>query len=49
VLEAGLLTEAELRALEQDVNQRVDEAVAFADRSPEPPLEWLLTDVYGEG
>jgi pyruvate dehydrogenase E1 component alpha subunit len=49
VLEAGLLTEVDLRELEREVNERVDEAVAFADRSPEPPLEWLLTDVYGEG
>jgi hypothetical protein len=22
--------------------------VAFADASPEPPLEWLLTDIYKE-
>lgn len=49
VLEAGLLTDTDLRDLEKEVNDRVDEAVAFADRSPEPPLEWLLTDVYGEG
>jgi TPP-dependent pyruvate/acetoin dehydrogenase alpha subunit len=26
----------------------VDEAVAFADASPPPPAEWLLTDVYRE-
>ena len=24
----------------------VDEAVAFAEASPEPPAEWLFTDVY---
>jgi len=22
--------------------------VAFADASPEPPGEWLFTDIYGE-
>ncbi len=47
-LEAGLLTEADVRTLEKDVNDRIDEAVAFADASPEPPLEWLLTDVFKE-
>ena len=54
VVEAGLVAEADVRALEKDVNDRVDEAVAFADASPEPPLEWLLADIFkdapaGEG
>jgi TPP-dependent pyruvate/acetoin dehydrogenase alpha subunit len=48
VLEAGLLAEADVRALEKDVNDRIDDAVTFADASPEPPVEWLLTDVYKE-
>jgi hypothetical protein len=26
----------------------MDEAVAFADASPEPPLEWLFTDIFKE-
>src|SRR3972149_3574926 len=34
------------RAIEKDANDRVDDAVAFADGSPEPPVEWLLTDIY---
>jgi pyruvate dehydrogenase E1 component subunit alpha len=42
----GWLTEADVRALEKDVNDRIDEAVAFADASPEPPAEWLFTDIY---
>jgi pyruvate dehydrogenase E1 component alpha subunit len=45
-LEAGLLTDADVQALEKDVNDRIDEAVAFADASPEPPLEWLHTDIF---
>jgi len=45
---AGVLTDADLRALEKDVNDLVDEAVVFADASPEPPEEWLLTDVFKE-
>jgi pyruvate dehydrogenase E1 component subunit alpha len=48
-LAAGALTEAEVRAIEKDVSDRIDEAVAFADASPEPPAEWLFTDIYKEG
>jgi len=44
----GLLTEADLRALEKEVNDIVDDAVTFADASPEPPDEWLLADIYKE-
>jgi pyruvate dehydrogenase E1 component alpha subunit len=43
---AGVLTEDDVRAIEKDVNDVVDEAVAFADASPEPPDEWLFTDIY---
>src|SRR6266446_5000589 len=48
-LQEGWLTEADVKAIEKDVNDLIDEAVAFADASPEPPLEWLLTDIYKEG
>src|SRR6058998_2943292 len=48
ILGAGLLSEADIRAVEKDVNDRIDEAVAFADASPEPPVEWLFTDIYKE-
>jgi len=48
VTRAGVLTAADLRALEKDVNDLVDEAVVFADASPEPPVEWLLADVFKE-
>ena len=48
ILTAGLLSEADIRAVEKDVNDRVDEAVAYADASPEPPAEWLFTDIYKE-
>ena len=43
---AGVLTEDDVRLIEKDVNDVVDEAVAFADASPEPPDEWLFTDIY---
>ncbi len=42
----GILADVDVKAIEKDVSDVVDEAVAFADASPEPPAEWLLTDVY---
>src|SRR5213083_321683 len=48
VVSAGVLSEADARAVEKDVNDRIDEAVAYADASPEPPGEWLLTDIFKE-
>jgi len=48
-LAAKLLTEDEVQALEKDASDRIDEAVAFADASPEPPGEWLFTDIYTDG
>ncbi|OGL12250.1 MAG: pyruvate dehydrogenase (acetyl-transferring) E1 component subunit alpha [Candidatus Rokubacteria bacterium RIFCSPLOWO2_12_FULL_71_22] len=47
-LAAKLVTDDDVRTLEKDAVDRVDEAVAFADASPEPPGEWLFTDIYGE-
>jgi len=47
-LREELVTEADVRAIEKDVNDLVDEAVAFAEASPEPPVEWLLTDIFKE-
>jgi pyruvate dehydrogenase E1 component alpha subunit len=47
-IDAGALSEGDVRGIEKDVNDRVDEAVAFAEASPEPPDEWLMTDVYRE-
>ncbi len=44
----GVLAEADLLAIEKEANGLVDEAVSFAEASPEPPAEWLLTDVYKE-
>jgi pyruvate dehydrogenase E1 component alpha subunit len=47
-LKDGLLDAADVKTIEKDVNDLVDDAVAFADASPEPPLEWLRTDIYKE-
>jgi len=46
LMREGLLDDAGWRALADEVEARVAEAVAFADASPEPPPEWLLEDVY---
>ena len=46
VLKEGWLSEDDLRKIEKDVNDLVDEAVAFADASPEPPQSELLTDIF---
>jgi len=43
---AGVLTDEDLQSIEKDVNDVIDEAVAFADASPEPPPEELFTDIY---
>jgi len=45
-LKDGVLADADVKAVEKDVNDLVDEAVAFAESSPEPAPEELFTDVY---
>jgi len=45
-LRDGVLGEADLRIIEKAVNEAMEEAVAYAEASPEPPAEWLFTDVY---
>jgi len=47
-LKARWLSEEDARSIEKDVADRVDEAVAFADASPEPPDSELLTDIFRE-
>src|SRR6266852_6057512 len=45
-LREELVTEADIRNIEKAVNDLADEAVAFAEASPEPPPGELFTDVY---
>jgi pyruvate dehydrogenase E1 component alpha subunit len=45
-LGAGWLSAADVREIEKAVNDLIDEAVAFADASPEPPASELLTDIF---
>ena len=47
-LKAGWLSDDDVRDIDKDVNDLIDEAVAFADASPEPPESELLTDIFKE-
>jgi len=47
-LKAGALSDDDVKKIEKDVNDLVDEAVAFADASPEPPASELFTDIFKE-
>jgi TPP-dependent pyruvate/acetoin dehydrogenase alpha subunit len=42
----GLLDEPGWEAITREVEKLVEEAVEFAEASPEPPAEWLVEDVY---
>ncbi|MDR7590238.1 MAG: thiamine pyrophosphate-dependent enzyme, partial [Armatimonadota bacterium] len=45
--EAGALDDEAVREVEAWAEKRVQEAVSFAESSPEPPPEELYRDVYG--
>lgn len=42
----GIISDGEYKEMDQEITQVIEEAVRFADASPEPPIEELLTDVY---
>jgi pyruvate dehydrogenase E1 component alpha subunit len=46
--EEDLITDAELKAIDGRVQEEVQEAADFADRSPEPDASMLFEDVYSE-
>ena len=46
LLKKKIVTEADLEKLQEEVNSQCDEAVAFADQSPEPPMEELYGDMF---
>jgi pyruvate dehydrogenase E1 component alpha subunit len=48
LVEAKVLSADEARAIQDDVQKQVDEAVQFADESPEPPTKDLYKFLYGE-
>ncbi|MCP4691584.1 MAG: dehydrogenase, partial [Desulfobacterales bacterium] len=46
LVRGGALDEDKIASLQKRVQERVDAAAAFADRSPEPDASALLTDIY---
>jgi pyruvate dehydrogenase E1 component alpha subunit len=48
LMEEGLLDEEEYAEMEQMVNREVEDALRFAEESPDPDLGELHTDVYKE-
>jgi len=42
----GIISDGEYKEIDKEINQVIEEAVRYADASPEPPMEELLTDVY---
>jgi pyruvate dehydrogenase E1 component alpha subunit len=46
LLNAGLASDEDLKAIDKDIKATVNEAAEFAKESPEPPLEELWTDIY---
>ncbi len=42
----GYLTLEDVERLEADVHAEVEDAIAFAESSPEPPLDSLYENVY---
>jgi pyruvate dehydrogenase E1 component alpha subunit len=48
LLESRLFSEAQLVELESQGKQSIEEAVAWAEKCPEPSIEELTTDVYAD-
>ena len=48
LLAEGVATEEELRAIEDEVDSAIDEAVEYAKAAPFPELESALRDVYAD-
>jgi pyruvate dehydrogenase E1 component alpha subunit len=48
LLDRGIFSESEYQQIRAEIQQEVDEAVAFAEASPQPALESIFEDVYTE-
>jgi pyruvate dehydrogenase E1 component alpha subunit len=46
LLKRNLVTPKDLESIQKSVEQEVEDAIAFADQSPEPPLESLYDYIY---
>jgi pyruvate dehydrogenase E1 component alpha subunit len=48
LVQKGLLQDGQVEEMEVELRKIIDEAVKFADASPQPGPEELFTDVYSE-
>lgn len=48
MIENNLVKEAELKAIEKKIDELVEDAVEFADESPQPPRSQLLENVFAD-
>ncbi len=48
LVERGILSEVEYQMIRAEIQQEVDEAVAFAEASPQPAVNSIFEDVYSE-
>ncbi len=48
LIKEGSLSEDEIKKIEKEIKTECDEAVSFADESPEPDLSSLYEDVYAD-
>jgi pyruvate dehydrogenase E1 component alpha subunit len=46
LLQGGLATDEDLKAIDRDIKERVNESAEFAKDSPEPDVSELWTDIY---
>ncbi|MBZ5752105.1 pyruvate dehydrogenase (acetyl-transferring) E1 component subunit alpha [Metabacillus rhizolycopersici] len=46
LIESNVLTEEEAKRLQEEAKQEIEDAVEFAENSPEPSIDTLLEDVY---
>jgi pyruvate dehydrogenase E1 component alpha subunit len=44
--ERGVITDEDIAQMEAQIKEEVEEAVRFADESPEPDPQELYTDIY---
>ena len=45
-LEEGLLTDDDISRIDEEIDSKIQEAVEFAEQSPEPSLDSLYTNIY---
>jgi pyruvate dehydrogenase E1 component alpha subunit len=48
MIEAKMISEEEYKAMDDEVKAEVNEAIDFAEKSPEPPMHTMYEDIYAE-